>query len=230
MRAPSPGREEPIVNQTLLVLVAAACLALPASAASTTTVMETFDGPLDQATWRLGVLDEIVAVGGSPGAYLRNRSFDAAVPSPVYFGPVPSPFFGDYRAAGVTSLGLDVNVFAASMGVDHARAISLVLGSDMGTPDDVSDDCEVDFVGHKPLPSAGSGWRAFDFRVPSDTTKLPAGWRVRGSCAGLTGDAAWNRVITNVTRVSFPFSDPELFWFFQVWDLGIDSIRIDVAR
>ncbi len=230
MRAPDPrAGGNPIVRTCILVL-AGACLALPASAALTTTVTETFDAPLDQVTWRLGMLDEIVADGGSPGAYLRNRELDAAVPSPVYFGPLPSPFFGDYRAAGVASFGLDVNVFAASMGVDRTRVISLVLDSDMGTPDDFSDDCQVYFVGHKPLPSPGTGWRSYDFRVPADSTTLPPGWTVRGSCGGLSADAAWNRVITHVTRVSFPFSDPNLFWFFQVWDLGIDSVRISFTR
>ena len=50
-----------------------------------------------------------------------------------------------------------------------------------------------------------------------------------GACAGLSQDAAWNRVISNVTRVSFPFSDPGVFWYFQVWDVGIDSVRISFA-
>jgi len=70
-----------------------------------------------------------------------------------------------HRAANVTSLGFDVNVFAASIGVDAKRPISLVLGSDMRTPDDPSDDCEVYFVGSKPVPRPGSSWRAFDFRI-----------------------------------------------------------------
>ena len=39
-------------------------------------------------------------------------------------------------------------------------------------------------------------------------------------------DAAWNALITNVTNVRFPFSDPDLFWYFQVWDLGIDDVHI----
>jgi hypothetical protein len=72
----------------------------------------------------------------------------SAVPSPVFVGATPSPFFGDYRAAGVVSLGLDVNVFSASIGVDHSRSVSL------------------------------------------------------------------------------SFSDPGIFWYFQIWDVGIDSIRI----
>jgi len=210
-------------------IVFAFVLAVPAAAAPTTTISETFDGTLDQATWRLGTLDLIEPDGGNPGAYLHNPQFDSAVPTPAYVGALPSPFFGDYRAANVTTLGLDVIVYAASIGVENRRPISLVLASDMGTPDDPSDDCEVYTVGNKSVPRPGSAWRSFDFRVPASSTTLPTGWTVRGACAGLTASDAWNAVLTNVTRVSFPLSDPDTFWYFQVWDLGIDNVRIGFA-
>ena len=198
-----------------------------AVALNTSTITESFDGTLDQAVWRLGTLDEIVADGGSPGGYLRNRELDAAVPTPRFIGPTPSPFLGDYRAANVISMGLDVDVFAASFGVDPQRHLALVLSSDMSTPDDPSDDCDVYDVSSAPLPRQGAGWRPFDFAVPSAQTTLPRGWTVLGTCGGLSPDAAWNAVITNVTRVSFPFSEPGFAWFFQVWDVGIDSVRIE---
>ena len=213
----------------LFAILFAFALTVPAGAAPTTTVAEPFDGTLDQATWRLGTLDAIEPAGGSPGAYLHNPQFDSAVPTPFYVGPLPSPFFGDYRAASVTSLGLDVIVHAASIGVDNKRPISLVLTSDMGTPDDPSDDCDVYTVGNKNVPRPGAAWRSFDFRVPSGNTTLPSGWTVRGACAGLSANGAWNAVVTNVTRVSFPFSDPDTFWYFQIWNLGIHNVRIGFA-
>ena len=216
------------VTSFVAILVTFAFIA-PATAAPTTTVSETFDGTLDQATWRLGTLDQINQAGGNPGAYLRNPEFDSAVPTPSYVGPLPSPFFGDYRAANVTSLGLDVVVFSATFGVDNKRPISLVLSSDMGTPDDPSDDCDVYTVGNKSVPRPGSGWHPFDFRVPSDATTLPNDWVVRGFCAGLSANDAWNAVITNVTRVEFPFADPDTLWFFQIWDLGIDNVRVQFS-
>jgi hypothetical protein len=214
---------------TLPAILFAIALTVPAAAAPSTTIAETFDGTLDQATWRLGTLDAIEPAGGSPGAYLHNPQLDSAVPTPVYVGPLPSPFFGDYRAASVTSLGLDVIVFAASIGVDNKRPISLVLTSDMGTPDDSSDDCDVYTVGNKNVPHPGTAWRSFDFKVPSGSTTLPSGWIVRGACAGLSANDSWNAVVTHVTRVSFPFSDPDTLWYFQIWDLGIDNVRIGFA-
>jgi hypothetical protein len=210
----------------IFALAVGGLLVSTVTAVTTTTVTETFDGTLADATWRLGTLDEIVPAGGSPGNYLRDRQLDAAIPTPVYVGPLPSAFFGNYRAASVSSLGLDVNVFAAGFGVDSTRPIALVLGSDMGTPSDPSDDCEAYLVGSKPVPRPGSGWRPYEFRVPSAETTLPASWTIRGACAGLSQDAAWSAVMENVTRVTFPFADPGTAWFFQVWDLGIDSVHI----
>ncbi len=213
-------------TQIVLVLAVAVILAAPAWAKQTTTVTESFNGTLADATWRLGSFDEIAPEGGHPGPYLHNPTFDAAVPTPHYVGPLPSPFFGDYRAAGVTSLGLDVNIFSVDKAVDPTRPIAVVLTSNMGTPDDPTDDCEAYFVSSQPLPRPGSGWRSYDFKIPSDQTTIPKGWIVRGPCQGLTGDAAWNAVITNVTDLTFPFADPDTFWFFQIWNLGIDTIRV----
>jgi len=210
----------------LFALLFSSVFVLPAAAAPTTTIAETFDGTLDQATWRLGTQDAIAPDGGNPGAYLHNPQFDSAVPSPSYVGPLPSPFFGNYRAANVASLGLDVIVYAASIGVDNKRPVSLVLTSDMGTPDDPTDDCDVYTVGNRNVPRPGTAWRAFEFKVPAKETALPNGWTVRGACGGLPANDAWNAVITNVTRVAFPFSDPDTFWYFQIWDLGIDNVRI----
>jgi hypothetical protein len=215
-------------RRAVLVLSIGAVSVAPAggSMPKSSTVTETFDGTVTEATWRLGTLDEVVASGGSPGGYLRNRQLDAAIPTPIHVGTLPSPFLGNYRSADVISVGLDVNVFAASIGVDSRRTISLVLGSDMGTPDDPTDDCEAYVVGVKPVPRPGAGWRPYDFRVPADEATLPTGWAIRGGCAGLDENAAWNAVLENVTRVTFPFSDPGTFWFFQVWDVGIDNVRI----
>ena len=219
----SAGVESPEPPMNIQI---AAAVVLLSFASGTSTTTETFDGPLDQATWRLGTLDEIEDAGGNPGAFLRNRQLDAAVPAPVFVGTAPSAFVGDYRAAGVTSIAIDVNVFAASIGVDRSRTLTLLLMSEMGTPDDPSDDCAVYFVGNRSLPRVGSGWQTYPFHLPSGKTRLPPGWSVSGACAGLSPDDAWNAVVTGVTRVSFPFADPGTAWYFQVWDVGLDNVRV----
>lgn len=205
--------------------LAASSLAMTlAAAGTTTTTTETFDGTLDQSTWRIGTLDEILSFGGNPGSYLRNPEYDAAEPQIVAL-PTAAAFLGDYRARGVSSLGIDVDLFAVGISAD-GRPVSLDLYSDMGTPDDTSDDCDAVYVGSKNVPKPGTGWKAFDFRVKSSSTTLPPGWELSGVCGGISPDEAWNRVITNVDRASFLFGEPGFFYFFQIWNLGIDNARI----
>lgn len=207
--------------------IAAAAMAATASYATTfTTTTETFNGTLDQATWRMGSMDTILGIGGDPGNYLRNPSLDAAEPSIVAL-PTATAFLGDYRAKGVTSVGVDIEVLGVFY--SQGRPVSLDLYSDMGTPDDTSDDCDVVYVGGKNVPPTGTGWKSFDFMVKSDSTKLPPGWQTWGVCGNLPADDAWNLAITNVDRVSFLFGEPGYFYFFQVWDLGVDNPRISFA-
>jgi hypothetical protein len=207
-------------------LVLAVGLAFTAGrAAPSTTTTETFDGTLDQASWRISSVDVIFTIGGNPGGYLRARNFDQAEPTLVTIPEQAQPFLGDYRAMGVVSLGVDVNLFGVGISAD-GRPVSLSLTSDMGTPDDTSDDCEAVFVGAKNVPKPGTGWKSFDFKVPSQSATLPQNWVLVGTCAGLPQDDAWNRVIQNVGRASFEFGEPGFFYFFQVWDIGFDNPRI----
>jgi hypothetical protein len=208
--------------------LATAALAVTAAAATTTTTTtETFDGTLDQATFRIGTYDAILGFGGNPGSYLRNPTEDAAELT-IAGLPSATMFVGDYRAMGVTSLGIDIDIFSVGFSVD-GRPVSLDLYSDMGTPDDTSDDCDAVYVGSKNVPKPGTGWKTFDFRVKSDNTTLPPGWELSGVCGNLSEDAAWNDVITNVDRVSFLFGEPGFFYFFQIWNLGIDNVRITTS-
>ena len=223
-RAPHRGTAAAAVFAVLAALTAPV-FSVPAHAAIATTAIESFDGTLDEATWRLSIRDEIDPAGGHPGSFLHNPQTDSAVPQPIYVGPPGTPFLGNYQAAGVVSLGIDVNIYSASIAVERTRPLSLVLTSDMGTPDDPSDDCDAYTVGAK-LPQPGSGWKSFSFKVPSGRPTLPSGWVIRGACAGLSQDDAWKAVITNVTRVVFPFADPDTLWYFQIWDIGLDSVRV----
>jgi len=213
------------IHPRLSVAVSALLLSGAAWAAPTITVSEPFDGTLAEASWRAATADAIVAADGHPGAYLRSDPLDAAVPSLRVQPGLGPQFLGDYRAKGVTSAGLDVALFHADFGADQ-RPVTLVLGSDMGTPDDPSDDCELADVGSKNVPRTGTGWKTFDFKVPSQSTTLPQGWQLVGTCAGLSPDAAWNTVIQNVQEARFDFGEPGFFYFFQVWAIGWDNPRL----
>src|SRR5262245_36929048 len=122
----TPGLRAPrFPALTMLVALAVLVTASPVRAAVTTTVIETFDGTLPDATWRLDnfsipglpMTDEIVDLGGHPGAFLRNPVLTSVGPTIRYIAPPDGPFLGDYRVAGVVSLGIVLPLFYAECGL-----------------------------------------------------------------------------------------------------------------
>ncbi|HEX4825876.1 MAG TPA: hypothetical protein VFV19_16360 [Candidatus Polarisedimenticolaceae bacterium] len=205
-----------------LVLSIGAVLAAPAF-----TVTEDFEGTVDDASWRSSPQDQIVATGGNPGAYL-DAVRDSAEPVILTIPAHAAHFLGNYRGKVVSNLGIDVAIFDVGISAD-GRPVSLHLLSDMNTPDDPTDDCEIAVVSTKTLPRSSRQWRSFDFNVPSLSNVLPKGWQVV-SCPGLTDDAAWNAVITHVSQASFAFGEPGFFYFDQTWNIGYDNARISFGK
>lgn len=216
-----------IVMWVLFLLVAAA----PSWAAPVVTIEETYDGPADQISWGVSpYFDQIESSGGHPGAFLHLPRFDTAEPSILTIPGRAAQFLGDYRAKGVISLGVDIDLFAVGLDVDMSgtadhRPVTLVLHSDMGTPDDPSDDCDAAVVGRS-VSRPGTGWRSYDFIVPSKSPVLPPRWQLVGTCANLAPNDAWNRTIQNVGQARFDLGEPGFFYFFQFWNLGYDNPRI----
>ncbi len=208
----------------LASLVAAPCWSMPS-----VTVTETYDGTIDEATWRVASFDVVRQFGGHPDGYLRVQGLDSPAPRISTVPALAPQFLGDYRAKGVIALGIDISLFSVDITAE-GRPVSLYLYSDMGTPDDSLDDCEAVSVGSKNVPRPGTGWKTYDFKVPSQSMTLPQGWVAYGTCAGLTPDEAWNEVITNVGRASFYFGEPEYFYIFQIWDVGFDNPRITLGK
>jgi hypothetical protein len=205
--------------------VVTAILVGPSWAAPSVTVTETYDGLLGEASWRVADFDVIAPTGGSPGAYLNVAGLDTFGPRIFTVPGLDQKFVGDYRSLGVTSLGVDVQLFSIQFNIG-ARPISLYLTSNNDTPEDPFDDCEAVYVSPKNVPKIGTGWKSVDVRIPSQSTTLPNGWVIVGECGGVSPDEAWNAVITHVTGASFYFGEPDFFYIFQVWDVGFDNPRI----
>jgi len=203
-----------------------AVTAILAAPAGSMTFTETFEGGNNTGGWTFGntFYEAILPTGGNPGAFLRNDFLDSFAPSARTTLGVDSPFTGDYRARGVTAVEADFALFyvdSTSLG----RPVTLILYSDAGTPDDASDDCSVYFKGGKPAPQPNGQWNRYRFRVPADAGAAPRRWAMLG-CGGRTIDEAWNLVVTDVDRLRFFIGDPELFYIFQVWDIGLDNPSI----
>ncbi len=191
-----------------------------------TTFSETFDGGSNVGGWTFGNLanETIEPAGGNPGPFLRNDFLDTFAPSARTTPGVASPFVGNYRERGVSVVEADLALFRVDFSAE-GRPVTVILYSDAGTPDDPSDDCQVYRVGGKPGPRPDGRWNRYRFRVPSRSSTLPPGWQVR-ECGNRTGEEGWNLVIEDVDQLRFFVGDPELFYIFQVWDIGLDNPSI----
>jgi hypothetical protein len=198
-----------------------AALALASTAAAQSTV-EGFTNGSNQGAWTWGAGDQIVATGGNPGHYLRTLVLDTFAPQPRTGAGVSSAFTGDYRARGVTTVGIDLITLATQF--NFQREVTLILENDAGTPGDVSDDQSVYFISPGFVPQPGTGWASFDVAVPSQASVLPAGWQVLQGAG--TPAQVWNAVITNVSRVRWFYGDPTFFFIFDIWQVGMDNARI----
>jgi len=212
-----------------MILALAVFPAAAQSGGSTTTFVETFDTGGNEGGWSFGnSFESITQDGARSGFFLRNVFLDTIAPWPGTQPGVASVFTGDYRARGVTLVGLDLRIFRVDF-TSQGREMSVILINDNGTPLDGSDDCGVYSVGNKGLPRPGRVWKSYDFAVPSRLPVMPPQWGSFGNCGSMTDDEVWNHVITDVDRLSFFGGDPALFYIFQVWDVGLDNPRITFA-
>lgn len=201
-----------------LKLLALFALALPASAQL--PFVETFDSGSNVGSWSLGPPSSNPSSGGNPDWYI-SALVDTFAPQPRSFD-TSSTFAGDYRARGVESVGIDLLTINVQFPFD--RELTLILANDNGTPGNTTDDCQVYFLGTKRVPQIGAGWRSFDFFVDSQSTTMPAGWKPLGPCTD--PDTAWNAVITDVSYVKYFYGNPEFFFIFDQWTVGLDNARI----
>lgn len=199
-------------------------ITLAACSAAADGVVETFDGN-NPAGWTLGNgADVIEEDGGNPGGFLFNDFLDTFAPQPRSGWGVPSDWTGNYRQKGVTSVGIDFKLFHVDFSAAE-RPLAVMLYFDGGTPDNWDDDYAAYFVGQAEVPLVGEGWKSFDFEIPSQETSLPDGWRFLEY--GPDANPDWNEVIENVSQLVFHWGDPEMFFIFQMWHIGMDNPRIE---
>jgi hypothetical protein len=248
-------KEELVMKNIYLIVVSAVSIVLGAGTAAAEPldracsppyvkiVKETFSNGSNDGNWGFGCPGDVFAdPGGNPGAFRRMTNLETFAPMARNCGAQPSAFTGDYRKEKVFSLAVDFKTLSASHTTDE-RPLTLVLINHAGTPDDISDDLFVFYVGRENIPAeSGSGgqggWVRYEFAVPSESTILP---RPRSAVEGEPGwvaavgevfapaedpDAVWNTVIQQVDEVIFWWHDPRYFAIFQMWDVGMDNAAI----
>jgi hypothetical protein len=194
--------------------------ALPQCGSTSTTTFSA--GNVGGWVWG-GPNETTPASGGFPGAYKRTDGLDTFAPTLDTTGS--SIFTGDYRTAGVSALGVDLQSFSIDFPTSCQRPLSLQLWNDNGTPGNFGDDTYVYFVSPDDVPCVDGLWRSYSVAVPSQSTTLPSGWGVDPNSSAAP-DAVWNQVMTSVSRVTWFYGDPTFFFIFQMWSVGADNCRI----
>lgn len=210
---------------TRSVLVSAAVIASLASVAGADTYVDTFETGSSQGGWTFGLPPVYPTTGGNPGRFLRVDNLDTFAPQPRTAMSV-NPFTGNFRERNVVRIGVDLKTFDVDFSAAE-RPCTLLLYNNNGTPSNTNDDWAAYFMGED-IPLEGQGWKSYTFDVPSQETTLPAGWKtIQFGSASPTPN--WNTVIQDVDRIVFFYGDPELFFIFQQWDLGLDNVFIETA-
>lgn len=204
------------------------------SAAGEPTFVETFDKGSNVGGWSFfgdphNRIEVIEPQDGNPGAFLHATCgkfgcLDSAAPLLRTLIGESSIFVGNYRERGVTKIGVDIAIFGAAN--TGWRPLSPMLRNDGGTPYDYSDDIWVFYLGNKMIPMPNGVFKEYEFFVPSQSTTLPKGWKVLGGYGTGDDNADWNTVINDVSEVAFHFGDPEMFFMFQLWEIGVDNVRV----
>lgn len=201
-----------------LLLVAGAC----ACAAFGGEYVDTFEAGSSQGGWTYGPPPTYPMSGGNPGRYLQALNLDTYAPQPRT-NVTTSIFTGNYRAKRVASVGVDLKTFDVDFSAAE-RPCTLILFNNNGTPANANDDWGVYVMGPN-IPVPGDGWMSYDFAIPYAATSLPEGWKTI-QFGPTSPTPNWNTAITDVDRVIFFYGDPELFFIFQQWDVGLDNARI----
>lgn len=196
-----------------LLFAASLCALLATSASAQTTFVETFDSG-NEGNWWYGIpTPPIEMTGGNPGAYLREPLLDTFAPS-ARTQDLVSEFTGNYVSRDVTSIGIDLITLDAMTAGGRPCALMLVSGD------------EAAFTLGPNIPLVGEGWISYDFDIPAPGADLPPGWASIDLTTGLAGVQTWETFLSNVERVQFFYGNPEYFFIFQQWDIGLDNPRI----
>jgi len=199
-----------MLRHTILIL---GSLALCAASAPGQIIVDDFSLGSNQGGWTYGPPAVIEPVGGNPGGWLHQPLVDTFAPH--LRTTDASGFLGDWRGQNVSAFSFDL--ISVAVQFPFQREATLMLTSGTTT---------VYRLGTELVPQPGTGWKSFDIPVPSASTTLPAGWALQG---GGNGNAAWNTVIANVTKVAIFYGNPEFFYIFDQWNVGADNLTLDAG-
>lgn len=211
--------------RTSLALTVALSLHSVASAQLIDHTFDQGDNPDGWVAWD-SQYSSVLASGGAPLEHLILNNLGGASTCQYVFveptGPGPFEHTGDWRAAGVESVTVDLNTRAGVYG----GIWCVFLVSDPGTPSNPTDDCYLILIHPDGAPLA-SGWNHYEFPLPTSQTTAAPGWFAGNACTNGDIDQVWNSVLTDVDRMFFVLdAQPGAACASTNWSLGIDNISV----
>ncbi|MDQ2985240.1 MAG: PEP-CTERM sorting domain-containing protein [Armatimonadota bacterium] len=192
-------------------------------------VTDTFENNVNIGSWSFGTGNGFIEpTGGNPGAFYRDDFIDSFAPQARTEWGSSSPFVGNYRAGGVTEISVDFQLFRVDFSAAE-RPLTLLLREDNGTPNDFDDDWAAYYKHTEFVPQVGEGWKHFDYSVNSASNALPTGWLTVPLGPNSPANPDWNDLVTDVDQLTFFWGDPDLFYIFQGWDIGMDNVSINAV-
>ncbi len=194
----------------ILVIV----MMLGATADAGVLYVDTFAGGANPSGWEYGAADNVVeTTGGNPDGFLHGTGWGFNYPELRTGFGAATPFHGDYRAAGVDGMSMDLTTFyAPSWAMDGAPGFTgtLVLfgpGMAAATPLNAS------------MFDSHAGWHNISVAIPSADTSTPAGWYDY-----FGGGLDWNTLMTGVEQVQVNYFDG--FGAGMNFEVGVDNLAL----
>ena len=199
------------------VLVGAMLLAVAAPGALAAGVyVDGFDGAANPSGWEYAAADNyLLTTGGNPDGMLQGTGWGFNYPELRTGWGATTPFHGDYRAAGVDGISMDLTTYdAPSWAMDGQNGFTgllILFGQGMAAsmPMNVH------------MLDSHAGWHNVSVAIPSaDTSAVPAGWTDYYG-AGLD----WNTLITGIEQVQINYL-ADGSGIGMNFDLGVDNIAL----
>ncbi len=219
--------------QRRTIATALACAALTLAEANAQLVRDTFEPGTNADGWVAweAAYSSIPTTGGLPLEHLRldNVSVGPTACQDVVIRPTgagPYAHSGNWRAAGVRQVTVDLDVRQGLYG----GIFCLFIARDPGTPTNTADDCLLVLVHPDGAPS-GPGWRRYTFELPAQQTTAPQGWFGEGACLNSPANTVWNNVLTDVDRMYFVLDAlPGGQCQPTRWDVRVDNITVSRSQ
>lgn len=206
-------------------LIASLALIPAASAQLIDHTFDALDNPDGWVAWD-SQYSSVVPSGGEQLEHLILNNLGGPPTCQYVFveptGPGPFEHTGDWRAAGVEQVTVDLNTRVGAYG----GIWCVFLVSDPDTPADPTDDCMLILIHPDGAPTT-SGWNHYVFPLPSSQTVAAPGWFPGGACEGSNVNQVWNTVLTDVDRMFFVLdAAPGASCASTNWSIGVDNISV----